>query len=172
MKSLAAQHLRDYAFKLRPISMSADLIQQLKACSVKLGVCAETLQKKINNKCDKNKHYAAVIAEANHSKFKTSQEIGFNFNFNASVHPSSVGSFVPIYFAVLRPQSSFPLNPLLLAFSVGAQVNQLTEIARERIELAKALIKAVDKPKAKAKAAPGPTPDATKGTGDQGEASA
>ena len=127
---------------------------------------------KINNKCDKNKHYAAVIAEANHSKFKTSQEIGFNFNFNASVHPSSVGSFVPIYFAVLRPQSSFPLNPLLLAFSVGAQVNQLTEIARERIELAKALIKAVDKPKAKAKAAPGPTPDPTKGTGDQGEASA
>ena len=52
------------------------------------------------------------------------------------------------------------------------QVNQLTEIAKERIELAKALIRAVDKPKAKAKAAAVPPTDATKGTGDQGEASA
>ena len=51
-------------------------------------------------------------------------------------------------------------------------MNQLTEIAKERIELAKALIRAVDKPKAKAKAAAVPPTDATKGTGDQGEASA
>ena len=49
-------------------------------------------------------------------------------------------------------------------------MNQLTEIAKERIELAKALIRAVDKPKAKAKAVA--APDAAKGTGDQGEASA
>ena len=74
-KVLEAHHLRDYAFKLRPISMSADLIQQLKACSVKLGVCADTLQKKINHKCDKNKHYVAVIAEAKHSKLKIPQDI-------------------------------------------------------------------------------------------------
>ena len=44
--------------------MSTDLIQQLKALAVKLGVCAETLQRKINEKRNKNKHYLSVVAEA------------------------------------------------------------------------------------------------------------
>ena len=44
--------------------MSSDLIQQLKACAVKLGVCAETLQCKIREKRNKNKHYVSIIAEA------------------------------------------------------------------------------------------------------------
>ena len=61
---LSLTQLRDYAFKLRPISMSGDLIQQLRACSTKLGVCAGTLQSKIREKKNKNKHYLAVIAEA------------------------------------------------------------------------------------------------------------
>jgi len=44
--------------------MSNDLIQQLKACAVKLQTCAEQLQQKIRNKKDKNKHYVAILAEA------------------------------------------------------------------------------------------------------------
>ena len=44
--------------------MSNDLIQQLKACAVKLLTCAEQLQHKINAKKNKNKHYLAIIAEA------------------------------------------------------------------------------------------------------------
>lgn len=44
--------------------MSSDLIQQLKACAVKLGVWAEVLQQKIRKGCSKNKHYVSVIAEA------------------------------------------------------------------------------------------------------------
>lgn len=56
-------YLRDHAFKLRPIGMSGDLIQQLKACSLKLGTCAETLQQKIKEKCNKNRHYVNVIEE-------------------------------------------------------------------------------------------------------------
>ena len=60
----AFPNLRDFAFKLKPLSMSSDLIQQLKACSVKLGVCAEVLQEKIRKGSNKNKHYVSVIAEA------------------------------------------------------------------------------------------------------------
>jgi len=48
--------------------MSADLMQQLKACSLKLGVCAETLQQRIKEKCNKNKHYIKVIEEATNLK--------------------------------------------------------------------------------------------------------
>ena len=44
--------------------MSNDLIQQLKACAVKLQSCAEQLQHKIREKKNKNKHYLAIIAEA------------------------------------------------------------------------------------------------------------
>jgi len=44
--------------------MSSDLIQQLKACAVKLQVCAEKLQQKIKEKCNRNKDYLEVIDEA------------------------------------------------------------------------------------------------------------
>ncbi|CAL1174314.1 unnamed protein product [Cladocopium goreaui] len=92
-----ANSCRDFAFKLRPISMSNDLIQQLKACAVKLQTCAEQLQQKIRNKKDKNKHYVAILAE----------------------------------------------------------VTEITNMAKERVDLAKALIRAVDKPRPKSRAKPG-----------------
>ena len=66
---LVCIHLRDHAFKLRPISMSADLIKQLQACAVKLGKCAETLQQKIRDKCDRNRDYKKIIAEATQKMF-------------------------------------------------------------------------------------------------------
>lgn len=56
--------LRDHAFKLRPLSMSSDLIKQLQACAVKLGNCAEQLQQKIRAKCNRNRDYKEIIAEA------------------------------------------------------------------------------------------------------------
>lgn len=44
--------------------MSTDLIQQLKACSVKLGEQAEQLQQLIQKGRNKNKHYKDVMEEA------------------------------------------------------------------------------------------------------------
>ena len=58
------QAARDHAFKLRPLSMSSALIEQLQACAVKLGNLAEQLQQKIRSKCNKNHHYAAIISQA------------------------------------------------------------------------------------------------------------
>lgn len=49
--------LRDQAFKLRPLSLSTDLISQLKACAVKLQHHADLLQSKIAKKMNKRKHY-------------------------------------------------------------------------------------------------------------------
>ena len=55
--------LRDQAFKLKPLSLSSDLIDQLKACAVKLGKKAEELQSLIHRKKNKNKHYVEVTTE-------------------------------------------------------------------------------------------------------------
>ena len=59
--------LRNGAFKLKPIKMSADLISQLHAIAVKLEGCATTLQDLIAKKKNKTKHYMTVIAEASKS---------------------------------------------------------------------------------------------------------
>ena len=56
--------LREFAFKLRPLAMSTDLIDQLSACAVKLGRQAELLQQKIKSKQNKNRHYVDIIREA------------------------------------------------------------------------------------------------------------
>jgi len=45
--------------------MSQELMQQLQACALKLGTCAEKLQQKIKEKKEKNKHYASLVTEAN-----------------------------------------------------------------------------------------------------------
>lgn len=58
---MSSAALRDFAFKLKPLSLSTDLITQLKACAVKLDGEAENLQKKIQQKANKNKHYAEII---------------------------------------------------------------------------------------------------------------
>ena len=55
--------LRDQAFKLKPLSLSSDLIEQLKACATKLGKLAETLQGLIHKGKNKNKHYKTVMIE-------------------------------------------------------------------------------------------------------------
>ncbi|CAK9026587.1 Uncharacterized protein SCF082_LOCUS17564 [Durusdinium trenchii] len=54
---------REFAFKLRPLAMSTDLIDQLSACAVKLGRQAELLQQKIKSKQNKNRHYVDIIRE-------------------------------------------------------------------------------------------------------------
>ena len=61
--SALQSYLRDHAFKLRPLSLSSDLIDQLKACAVKLGHQADALQSLISKGKNKNKHYASLIAE-------------------------------------------------------------------------------------------------------------
>lgn len=53
-------YLRDHAFKLKPLSLSNDLIAQLRACASKLGEQAECLQKLIHKKKNKNKHYQDI----------------------------------------------------------------------------------------------------------------
>jgi hypothetical protein len=56
--------LRNAAFKLKPIKMSSDLINQLSAVAVKLEECATALQDLIGKKKSKTKHYVGVITEA------------------------------------------------------------------------------------------------------------
>ena len=56
--------LRNAAFKLKPIKMSQDLIQQLMAVATKLEGCGGTLQGLIGKKKHKNKHYVPIISEA------------------------------------------------------------------------------------------------------------
>ena len=55
--------LRDMAFKLKPLSLSSDLIGQLRAMAVKLGEKADVLQKMITKGKNKNKHYKDEIGE-------------------------------------------------------------------------------------------------------------
>lgn len=59
-----SRHPRNYAFNLKPHSMSQELIEQLKACSVALGEQAELLQQKIKAKANKNKDYADLVTKA------------------------------------------------------------------------------------------------------------
>lgn len=87
--------LRDHAFKLRPLSMSSDLIKQLQACAVKLGKCAEQLQQKIRDKCNRNRDYKDIIAEA-HQKVsllklvnETEKMVGMHYK-NSELHSSTV----------------------------------------------------------------------------------
>ena len=61
--SALQSHLRDHAFKLRPLALSSDLIDQLKACAMKLGHQADALQNLISKGKNKNKNYADLIAE-------------------------------------------------------------------------------------------------------------
>jgi len=117
--------------------MSSDLIQQLKACATKLLSLAETLQQKIKEKKNKNKHYAAVIAEARSFSTPPTKHCCFHllifFWIPSSGHP---------YF-------SDPIvgQPMALVKQHASQVNEITATAKERVDLAKALIRAVDKPK-------------------------
>lgn len=55
---------RDLAFKLRPHSMGKELTDQLQACAVKLNQMAESLQSKVREKRNKNKHYRDLLAQA------------------------------------------------------------------------------------------------------------
>ena len=52
------------AFKLRPLSLSSDLIDQLKAVALKLGEQADVLQGLVSRGRNKNKLYAPTIEEA------------------------------------------------------------------------------------------------------------
>ncbi|CAK9028045.1 Uncharacterized protein (Fragment) [Durusdinium trenchii] len=54
---------QELALKLRPLSLSTDLIEQLEACAVTLSKQAEKLQSKIRHQCNKNKHYRQIISE-------------------------------------------------------------------------------------------------------------
>ncbi|CAK9027141.1 Uncharacterized protein SCF082_LOCUS17786, partial [Durusdinium trenchii] len=54
---------RELAFKLRPLSLSNDLMNQLEACAASLSRQAELLQGKIKSKCNKNRHYNDIISE-------------------------------------------------------------------------------------------------------------
>ena len=56
--------LRNAAFKLKPIKMSADLIQQLEAIAVTLEGSASSLQKLIALKKNKSRHYIDVVSQA------------------------------------------------------------------------------------------------------------
>ena len=58
-----SRHPRNYAFNLKPHSMSQEL-EQLKACSVALGEQAELLQQMIKAKANKNKYYADLVTKA------------------------------------------------------------------------------------------------------------
>lgn len=62
--TIDAGFVRDCAFKLRPLSLSNDLIDQLKACAMKLDQQADELQTKITEKCNQNKDYVDVINKA------------------------------------------------------------------------------------------------------------
>lgn len=55
---------RDNAFRLKPLQMSEQLIQQLNAIEVKLQEAASKLQDLVNQNKNKAKHYAATIDEA------------------------------------------------------------------------------------------------------------
>ena len=59
-----AATLRNGAFKLKPIKMSSDLINQLNAVAIKLEECATALQDLIGKKKSKTKHYVGIISEA------------------------------------------------------------------------------------------------------------
>ena len=59
-----AATLRNGAFKLKPIKMSTDLIDQLNAVAVKLEEFATALQDLIAKKKSKTKHYLGIITEA------------------------------------------------------------------------------------------------------------
>lgn len=56
-------HLSDHAFKLKPLSLSSDLIGQLQACSTKLAELADRLQSLISKKRNKDKYYKEVNKE-------------------------------------------------------------------------------------------------------------
>lgn len=57
-------YLRDQAFKLKPLALSTDLINQLKALAAELGDQAEKLQTLIQQGKNKNRHYRDAMAEA------------------------------------------------------------------------------------------------------------
>lgn len=132
--AIACCRLRDFAFKLQPLKLSGDLINQLRACSCKLKEQAEVLQSLIQKGRNKNKHYASTISEAFHLKFVANECFAFDMHFHS-------------------------LEYIRMVLLVLLQVESLTKLAKGRIELAKALIRASErKPKASAKAKALPSP--------------
>ena len=137
------------------MSLSKDLIQQLEACATKLSAQAELLQHKIKQKCDKNRHYAEVIAEV--PPFTSL----FYFHTTGFLHVSIV-----VYRVSFKPTPAYMLPAL--------QVDEITKVAKDRVELAKALIRASDrsaKPNKKNKGAE-TTEGSQKDTKNNGEAGA
>ena len=112
--------------------MSADLISQLNAVAVKLEGCATVLQDLIAKKKNKTKHYISVIDEASKS------------------NPHAIKSkrfLIQCLQTYVQPCIVCPISFLSL------QVEKFSAMARERLELGKALVRASDKaanPKAKA----------------------
>lgn len=80
---LQPTHARNLAFRLQPLKMSADLIQQLNAAACKLEESAKVIQDLIAKKKNKNKYYSKVIEEAllafqfekNHALFTRSKRV-------------------------------------------------------------------------------------------------
>ena len=66
------------AFKLKPLSLSSDLIGQLKAMALKLGEKAEVLQKLVTQGKNKNKHYKGETQEVGDFK-KDSSRVGLEY---------------------------------------------------------------------------------------------
>lgn len=60
---------KDCAFRLRPLGLGKELTQQLSACQAKLEKLADKLQEKIKDKCNRNRHYVELIAEAGDGGF-------------------------------------------------------------------------------------------------------
>lgn len=60
----ASCYLRDHAFKLKPLSLSTDLITQLRTCAHKLNEQATVLQALVQKGKNKDKHYKQVMEEA------------------------------------------------------------------------------------------------------------
>ena len=105
--------LRNGAFKLKPIKMSADLIMQLNAVAVKLEGCATILQDLIAKKKNKTKHYISVIAEASKSSPNSVRSKWPQMISNGCLHPmfANVKPCMPCYHVYLCRWSSSPRWP-------------------------------------------------------------
>lgn len=105
--------LRNGAFKLKPIKMSADLIMQLNAVAVKLEGCATILQDLIAKKKNKTKHYISVIAEASKSSPNSVRSKWPQMISNVSFHPmfANVKPCMPCYHFYLCRWRSSPRWP-------------------------------------------------------------
>ena len=125
---------RDQAFKLKPLNLSSDLIKQLRACAVKLDAEAEQLQGMIHKKLNRNKDYVTIIARV-WGPIICSTIVHTRF-----ILPTRWMSYVQLSFIKGLKGTFFPI----IYFSI--QVEDIKKVVTERLSLAKALVRAPEKP--------------------------